>query len=108
MLAKLHPSNILKALDEIDEQTPSYTLTRPQALRRVFGVLAVVSIALLFMHYAKFMDNFQLVLESIARAQHLPDEYYVNALVQKGIWVIFGGPVFWPWVMWHYRRFIFV
>ncbi len=86
MLAKLHPKNILTALDEIDAQSPSYSMSKPQALRRVFSVLACVSVCLLFMHYAKFSDNLENLLQLIAHWQNFPTHYYVEKLVGSGIW----------------------
>ena len=86
MLAKLHPKNILTALDEIDAQAPSYSLSKPQALRRVFAVLACVSVCLLFMHYAKFSNNLQSVLQLVAGWQGLPVNNYIERLAQAGVW----------------------
>lgn len=94
MLAKLHPRNILIALDEIDTQSPSYSMSKPQALRRVFAVLACVSVCLLFMHYAKFSDNLHSLLQLIAHWQNLPVNYYVEKLINRGIWEL-SGYVWW-------------
>lgn len=58
----LHPRRILWALDDIDGTSPSYTLNRPQALRRVFIVLACVSVCLLLLHYGKYSRNMALFL----------------------------------------------
>lgn len=90
MFAKLHPKNILLALDEIDTQAPSYTMSKPQALRRVFAVLACVSVCLLFMHYAKFSDNLQGLLQLIASWKNLPSNYYVEQLERAGVWELLG------------------
>jgi membrane protease YdiL (CAAX protease family) len=90
MLATLHPKNILTALDHIDSQVPSYTMSKPQALRRVFAVLACVSVCLLFMHYAKFSNNLQSLLQLFASWQGLPVNHYVEQLAQAGIWELCG------------------
>jgi len=90
MLANLHPKNILTILDEIDAAPPSYSMDRPQALRRVFAVLACVSVCLLFMHYGKFSDNLQYLLQLLASWKHLPANYYVEQLVAAGVWELFG------------------
>ena len=90
MLAKLHPRTILTALDEIDAQAPSYSMSKPQALRRVFAVLACVSMCLLFMHYAKFSSNLQSLLQWLAGWKHLPLNHYVEQLAQAGIWELCG------------------
>jgi membrane protease YdiL (CAAX protease family) len=94
MFAQLHPKNILIALDEIDAQAPSHTMENPQALRRVFAVLACVSGCLLFMHYAKFSDNLQQLLQIIAGWKNLPANYYVEHLVRAGVWEL-SGYVWW-------------
>jgi len=86
MFAKFHPNNILTALDEIDAQAPSYSMTKPQALRRVFSVMACVAVCLLFMHYAKFSDNLQWLLQNLALWQQLPVNYYVEKLARLGLW----------------------
>lgn len=90
MLVKLHPRNILTVLDEIDAQAPSYSMSKPQALRRVFAVLACVSVCLLFMHYAKFSNNLQSLLQLVASWKNLPLNYYVEQLAQAGIWELCG------------------
>lgn len=86
MIKKLHPKNILTALDEIDAQAPSYSMTRPQALRRVFAVLACVSVCLLLMHYGKFSDNMQYLLQNFASWQGFPENTYIQKLMDRGIW----------------------
>jgi membrane protease YdiL (CAAX protease family) len=90
MLAKIHPRNILTALDEIDAQAPSYSMSKPQALRRVFAVLGCVSVSLLFMHYAKFSDNLQNLLQLIAGWQGLQLNHYEEKLAQSGVWELCG------------------
>lgn len=66
LIRTLNPAHILTALDTIDQTGNSYSLSRPQALRRVFLVLACVSVSLLFIHYAKFSDNLGLLLSDTA------------------------------------------
>ncbi len=98
MLAKLHPKNILVVLDEIDAESPSYSMTRPQALRRVFSVLACVSVCLLFMHYGKFSDNLLSLLRTIAEWKNFPTNYYVEPLMRAGVWELCGY-VWWTSVL---------
>lgn len=83
-LKSLHPGNILIALDEIDAQGPSYSLDKPQALRRVVIVLACVCASLLLDHYAKFFDNFYDLLRLVAEWKKLPANYYQHYLVSTG------------------------
>jgi uncharacterized protein len=85
MLAKLHPRNIVTALDEIDAQAPSYSMSKPQALRRVFAVLACVSVCLLFMHYAKFSSNFHSLMQLVSSWQGLPVNHLAEQLARAGI-----------------------
>jgi membrane protease YdiL (CAAX protease family) len=62
LIDSLHPRRILHVLDEIDTTAPSHTLGRAQALRRVFAVLACVSVSLLLLHYGKYSTNLQMLL----------------------------------------------
>ncbi len=87
LLARLHPRQILRALDEIDSAAPSYTLDRRAALRRVMGVLACVSVSLLILHYAKFSSNLQLLLNAL-------DETYWPRLAANG-WLELCGYLWW-------------
>lgn len=91
MFTKLHPKNILTALDEIDAEAPSYTMNRPQALRRVFSVLACVSVCLLLMHYGKFSDNLRYLLQTLAQWKNLPTNFYIEPLLNAGIWELCGS-----------------
>lgn len=98
MIKALHPRHILRVLDEIDAQPPSYSLTKPQALRRVVAVLACVSVCLLFMHYAKFSNNLQWLLESFAQWQQLPQDHYTSPLSRSGVWEL-AGYVWWTSIL---------
>ncbi len=53
----LHPGRILSALDVIDQTGDSYSLSRPESLRRAFYTLAGVCVALLFIHYGRYASN---------------------------------------------------
>lgn len=59
---RLHPKHIFTALDEIDAASPSYSLSRPEALRRVFWTLACVAVCLLIIHYMKYNSTLRSVL----------------------------------------------
>ena len=87
LLARLHPRQILRALDEIDAAPSSYTLSRPAALRRVVWVLACVSVSLLILHYAKFASNLQLLLNWL-------DTSYWQRLEASG-WLQLSGYLWW-------------
>ncbi|MDQ2076945.1 CPBP family intramembrane glutamic endopeptidase [Marinimicrobium sp. ABcell2] len=101
----LNPKTILVALDEIDQEHPSYSLSRPAALRRVFVVLASVSVALLALHYLKFDRNLAWLLRAFAEWNDLPENHYILALRQAGwdqlvvyIW----------WTGWHLICFLLI
>jgi uncharacterized protein len=90
----LHPRRILLALDQLDQDSPSYSMSRPQALRRVLVTLACVSVCLLLLHYGKYANNLDLLLEFIARQQGLAADHYRNALATGG-WLELCGYVWW-------------
>lgn len=96
LFGRLHPRQILRALDEIDTASPSYTLSRPAALRRVVWVLACVSVSLLILHYAKFSNNLQLLLDSL-------DPSYWPRLAAAG-WLELCGYLW--WTLCHFLTFI--
>lgn len=87
LTAALHPRQILRALDDIDQTSASYTLDRPAALRRVMLVLACVSVSLLVLHYAKFSQNLQLLLGWL-------DASYWQRLQASG-WLELCGYLWW-------------
>jgi uncharacterized protein len=82
ILSTFHPRQVLTALDDIDAQSPSYSLDRPQALRRVVIVLGCVCFCLLLDHYAKFSDNVKWVLTLFAEWRGLPSDSVINQLAQ--------------------------
>lgn len=90
-LAALHPRQIMVALDRIDAAAPSWQMSRPQALRRTFIVLASVSISLLILHYARYATNFHAVL------QWLGDLHGVDLRQQlrEAGWLELGGYLWW-------------
>lgn len=96
LFARLHPRQVLRALDEIDAAAPSYSLERPAALRRVIWVLACVSISLLLLHYAKFSSNLHALLAWL-------DDGYIERLSASG-WLELCGYVW--WTGWHLLTFI--
>lgn len=90
-LAALHPRQILVALDQIDAAAPSWEMSRPQALRRVFIVLATVSVCLLILHYAKFSTNLQAVLQWLGERRGVD---YLQRLTDAG-WLDLAGYCWW-------------
>jgi uncharacterized protein len=104
-LACLHPRRILSALDQLDQQQPSYSLNRPAALRRVLMVLATVSVCLLLLHYAKYSSNLDLLLQLLASAQELPQNHYLVRLRASG-WEELCGYGWWTFI--HLIAFIII
>lgn len=111
-LAALHPRQILRALDELDATAPSYSMSRPAAMRRVMLVLACVSVSLLVLHYAKFSTHFLATLAWFGEWRGLGAQYYEQTLAANG-WLDLGGYIWWtgchlltfiilPWVVIRY------
>jgi len=84
LFALLNPKNILTSLDVIDAEAPSYSLNRPQALRRVFITLATVSVCLLFVHYVKYSSSFKALLEMFSQWQGQESHYLIQQLSNTG------------------------
>src|SRR5690554_2191409 len=102
LLKILHPRHIFTALDQIDSSDCSYSFSRPQALRRVFNTLACVSVALLFVHYAKYSRNLTLFLGDV-QLRYLQDNGWYELVCY--IWWTgchLLGFVVLPWLMIRY------
>ena len=94
----IHPRNILIALDQIDDEQPSYSLTRKQALRRVFSILACVSVCLLLIHYMKLSSSFRITLTLLSNLISQQDIYLENYLRSTKFFSLIGYA--W-WTLWH-------
>lgn len=103
--SRLHPGLILQTLDHIDSSPASYTLTRPQALRRVLLTMACVSLCLLILHYAKYSNNLLDLLRAIAQWRGLDAETYLHHLRDSG-WLELCGYVW--WTSCHFLTFIVI
>ncbi|WP_075185921.1 CPBP family intramembrane glutamic endopeptidase [Teredinibacter haidensis] len=99
----LDPRNIFIALDEIDQQKPSYTLNRHDTLRRVFWTLACVCISLLTIHYLKFFSSFQAFLYLLAEWQDKPRNYWSSQLQRSDYMQL--ASYSW-WTFWHLIGYI--
>lgn len=86
MLATLNPARILRLLDDIDSAPPSYSLNRPQSLRRIMVVLACVCVCLLLVHYGKYSRN----LVELLRLMGGGEETYIAALQRSGFFELAG------------------
>lgn len=104
-VATLHPQRILTALDEIDEQEPSYTLNKKQALRRVFYVLACVSICLLTIHYMKYSSTFLATLRLLSSSMDYPASYIERQLNATGFLSLISYS--W-WTIWHIIGYVII
>lgn len=98
MLNYLNPRNIIKVLDEIDQQAPSYSLDRKASLRRVFAVLACVSVSLLMIHYLKYSNVLLAVLNAVSLAQDQSADYLLTQLRSTGFAELVG---YCWWTFWH-------
>ncbi len=98
MLNYFNPANIIRVLDEIDEEAPSYSLERRAALRRVFAILATVSVSLLLIHYLKFSSSLVATLETISKFQDKEETYWLNVLRNTGFADLLS--YVW-WTAWH-------
>lgn len=94
----LHPKNILIALDSIDDEYPSYTLNKKQALRRVFAVLACVSVCLLLIHYMKYSSTFRASLTLLSHMIGQSGNHFDNQLRSTQFYELFSYT--W-WTSWH-------
>lgn len=80
MLAMLHPKRILTILDELDSQSPSYSLSRPESLRRILATLACVCVCLLLIHYAKLYSAMALTFEWFSQSLGETKSYWLQRL----------------------------
>ncbi len=102
---RLHPRQILVALDEIDATLPSYSLNRPAALRRVFAVLACVSVCLLMIHYLKYSSVFTATLQMLSGAIDKPANYFYLMVRRTGFGELIGYA--W-WTAWHVIGYVLI
>ncbi|MGB1457457.1 CPBP family intramembrane glutamic endopeptidase [Spongiibacter marinus] len=97
-LQRLNPRRILVLLDDIDAEADSYRLSRPAALRRVFTVLACVSVSLLLIHYLKFSSSLQTLLQWLSEVQGRTPNYWWWELRRSGYGELLS--YLW-WTTWH-------
>lgn len=102
---RLHPKNIFVALDEIDAQPPSYTLDRPQALRRVFITMACVAGCLLLIHYMKYNTTFRASLALLSNIQGRDSHFWLAQINATGFGRLIGYA--W-WTLWHVVGFVVI
>ncbi len=98
MLQMLNPKLIFTTLDAIDEEKPSHTLNRKEAMRRVFWVLACVSVCLLLIHYMKYFSVMRAGLAMLAEWQGKDGNYFLLKLRETGFLRLIG--YIW-WTFWH-------
>lgn len=105
MIKHLNPKNILTALDDIDAELPSYTLTKPQALRRVFWTLACVAVCLLLIHYLKYHSTMVSFLTDLSQWQGKPRNFWVIELKKSGFIELCS--YIW-WTFWHVIGYVVI
>jgi membrane protease YdiL (CAAX protease family) len=101
----LHPRRILQVLDDIDASPPSYTLNRPQALRRVFAVLACVSLCLLLIHYLKYFSVFLDALRIFSEVTEKAPSYWNLKIRETGFLEL--ATYAW-WTSWHIVGYVLI
>jgi len=105
MLSTLHPKRFLTILDEIDASNPSYTLSRPQGLRRVFWVLASVCVCLLLIHYMKYFSAFRETLSVLSKWSNGSDKLWLRELNRSGFLQL--ASYTW-WTFWHVIGYVVI
>ena len=104
-LFALDPRNIFVALDEIDQQAPSYTLNRHDSLRRTFWTLACVCVCLLLIHYLKYFSAFSATLEMLSKWQGKQSNYWEIQLRHHEF--IHLAAYGW-WTLWHIIGYVVI
>jgi len=94
----LDPRNLFIALDDIDQQPPSHTLTRQESLRRVFWTLACVCVCLLLIHYLKYSSRLETLLNILSKWQDKPTNYWGQKWLSSPFKNLYS--YFW-WTGWH-------
>jgi len=94
----LDPRNIFTALDNIDDEKPSYTLNRRESQRRIFWTLACVSVCLLSIHYLKLYSSLQAFLIQLAHWQDKPSHYWAAQFNRSSYMQLMSYS--W-WTFWH-------
>lgn len=78
-----YPRSVLLALDQIDAEKPSWTLSRKQALRRVMATLACVSVCLLLINYLKNYASLYAIFSILSQVQGQEANYWHLRFVQQ-------------------------
>lgn len=105
MLAYLNPKNIFRTLDAIDDEAPSYSLSRREATRRVFWTLACVCVCLLLIHYLKYFSSFRSFLAIYSELMGKPSNSALAGL-QKGDFLNLLS--FAWWTFWHLIGYVII
>ncbi|PCK08908.1 MAG: CPBP family intramembrane metalloprotease [Alteromonadaceae bacterium] len=105
MLAALHPKRILTVLDEIDNQSPSYSLTRSESLRRTLATLACVCVCLLLIHYAKLYSSMTLTFEWFSQSLGQTKSYWLLRLQATQFLPLIS--YVW-WTLWHVVGYVLI
>ena len=104
-IQSLHPKRVMQLLDEIDASEPSYSLNRPQALRRVFTVLACVSLCLLLIHYLKYSSVFIESLKILSGTLEKSPNHLYLSLRKTGFLEL--ASYAW-WTFWHMVGYVLI
>lgn len=105
LISALHPRQIMVALDDIDSAAPSYSMDRPSALRRVFTVLACVSLCLLIIHYLKYSSVFVQTTTLLSQWLDQPSNHVYMMLRRSGFLEL--ASYGW-WTAWHIIGYVII
>lgn len=105
MISWLNPRSIPAVLDEIDQMPGSYTLTKPEANRRVFWVLGISTVCLLIIHYLKFSSSFNHALLLLSEWMGHESRHYYRLLRETQFLQLFS--YVW-WTFWHLVGFVII
>lgn len=80
----IDPRTILRLLEQIDREPPSYTSQERRNSRQIFIVLVSVTLALLMLNYLKNSSALEQLLVATAELQGRPTRYWLDKLFHTG------------------------
>lgn len=90
----LHPGLVIESLQRIDAEFPSWTMDRPQALRRTFVALGASCTCLLLLNYLQPIVVWHFLLSTAAKILDMPSHTYLTYLKANG-WLTFSEYLWW-------------
>jgi hypothetical protein len=90
----LHPGLVIESLQRIDAEFPSWTMDRPQALRRTLVALGASCTCLLLLNYLQPIVVWHFLLSTAAKILDMPSHTYLTYLKANG-WLTFSEYLWW-------------